>query len=85
MSNVKTAISIQKELFEQADSLASEMRISRSQLFALALEDFLRRHQNQKLLREINAAYDIDAPEESEREAERSMRRHQRRIMEGEW
>ena len=61
------------------------MQISRSQLFALALEDFLRHHQNQKLLREINAAYDSDEPDEAERAAERSMRRHQRRIVEGEW
>ena len=85
MSNVKTAISLQKDLFEQAEALAGEMRISRSQLYALALADYLRHHENQQLLREINAAYDVDAPDDSERAADRAMRRRQRRIVEGEW
>ncbi len=84
MANVKTAISLQKELFEQAEALAHEMQISRSQLFALALEDFLREQQNRRLLRELNAAY-ADDPDASERNVERVMRRHQRRVVEGEW
>ena len=85
MSNVKTAISLQKDLFERAEALAGELRISRSQLFALALADYLRHHENQKLLREINAAYEVDSPDDSERRVGRAMRRQQRRIVEGEW
>jgi antitoxin MazE6 len=83
MSNVKTAISLQKALFEQVEALAHEMNISRSHLFALALEDFIRRHQNRQLLDQINAAYD-DAPDAGERELQRAMRRSHRRIVEGE-
>jgi metal-responsive CopG/Arc/MetJ family transcriptional regulator len=84
MGNVKTAISIQERLFEQADALAREMNISRSRLFVLALQEFIQRYQNQKLLDEINSAYqgELD-PGEAIRL--HSMRRRQRQLVEGEW
>ena len=53
MENVKTAVSIQKSLFEQAKDLARKMKVSRSRLFVLALEDYIRRQQNQELLVQI--------------------------------
>ena len=84
MAHVKTAVSLRKDLFEQVEALASEMKISRSRLFALALEEFLRRHQNQQLLEQINAAYD-EAPDSSEQALRRRMRRQHRQIVEGEW
>jgi antitoxin MazE6 len=84
MSNVKTAISLQKTLFEQVEALAREMNVSRSHLFSLALEDFVRHHQNRQLLEQLNAAYD-DAPDATERALQRTMRRQQRRMVEGEW
>jgi metal-responsive CopG/Arc/MetJ family transcriptional regulator len=43
MENVKTAVSIRKSLFEQAENLARKMKVPRSRLFALALEDYIRR------------------------------------------
>ena len=84
MANVKTAVSLQKSLFEQADTLANEMKISRSRLFALALEDFIRRSQNQKLLEQINAAYE-DTSDPEEFTLRHRMRHQHRRIVEGEW
>lgn len=57
MTIVKTAISIQKNLFQKAEETAKKMKISRSRLFALAVEDFIRRYQNKLLLEEINLAY----------------------------
>jgi metal-responsive CopG/Arc/MetJ family transcriptional regulator len=84
MANVKTAVSLQKSLFEQVEALAGEMKISRSRVFALALEDFVRRHQNRQLLERINAAY-ADTPDPAEDALRRRMRRHHRRIVEGEW
>ena len=50
MQTVKTAISIQENLFEQAEALAQQMNISRSRLFVLALEDYIRRQQDRELL-----------------------------------
>lgn len=84
MANVKTAVSIDKSLFEQAESIAREMKISRSSLFALALQDFIRHHQNEELLRRINEAYE-DLPDADEQERARKMRRQQRRVVEGQW
>ncbi len=84
MRNVKTAISIQKSLFEQAEDLARQMKISRSRLFVLALEDYIRRQQNRELLAQINAAY-ADEPDSLERTLRHEVRRTHRRIVEGEW
>ncbi len=84
MATTKTAISIQTSLIEQADELARQMNISRSRLFARAIEDFVQHYQNRELLEKINAAYEeISDPAEEERL--RRMRRGQRRIVEGEW
>ena len=84
MANVKTAISIQQPLFEQAEALARELHISRSRLFALAVEDFMQRYENQRLLERINDVYaDTTTPEEQA--LLRRMRRQQRQMVEGEW
>jgi metal-responsive CopG/Arc/MetJ family transcriptional regulator len=56
MATVKTAISLEDSLFKEVEALAKKMKVSRSRLFALALEEFLRRHQNQQLLEQLNAA-----------------------------
>jgi metal-responsive CopG/Arc/MetJ family transcriptional regulator len=82
--NVKTAISLRRSLFEQAETLAQELHVSRSRLFVLALEDFIHRHESQQLLEKINAAYE-DVPTPSEEAVQRRMRRHHKRIVEGEW
>ena len=84
MQNVKTAISIQKPLFKQAETLARKMKISRSRLFGLALEEYLRRHENQELLAALNAAY-ADEPTPEEKEFRRRVRRSDRRLLEGKW
>ncbi len=41
---MKTAISLPDELFEQAEHLAGRLKVSRSELYAKALQDFVRRH-----------------------------------------
>lgn len=84
MANVKTAISLQKALFDQIDSLAREMKVSRSKLFVLALEDYLRRSQNRQLLESINQAY-ADSPDATELKQLRKMRRQHRKVVEGTW
>jgi metal-responsive CopG/Arc/MetJ family transcriptional regulator len=84
MANVKTAVSLQKSLFEQAEALAEELHISRSRLFSLALEDFIRRSHNQHLLEKLNAAYQ-DVTDTKESTLRRRMRRQHRRLLEGEW
>jgi hypothetical protein len=41
---MKTAISLPDEVFEEAERLAARLKVSRSELYAKALEDFVRRH-----------------------------------------
>ena len=65
MANVKTAISLQQSLFEQVDALAQELEISRSRLFVLVVEIFIRRYQSRQLLEAINEAY-ADLPDPGE-------------------
>ena len=84
MANIKTAISLQKSLFEQVETLAREMKVSRSRLFVLALEDYLRRYQNLQLLERINQAFS-DAPDAAEQKRLRKIRRQHRKVVEGTW
>lgn len=84
MANVKTAISLQQPLFEQVDALARELQISRSRLFVLAVEAFIQRYQNRKLLEAINAAYD-DLPDPEEQSLRHKMRQRHRQMVEGQW
>jgi metal-responsive CopG/Arc/MetJ family transcriptional regulator len=83
-STVKTAVSIQKSLFEQAETLAHKLNISRSHLFGLAIETFVQKHQNKMLLDEINQAY-ADEPDPDEKVRLSKMRRQQRKLVEHEW
>jgi metal-responsive CopG/Arc/MetJ family transcriptional regulator len=83
-TTIKTAISIQKSLFDQAESLARQLNISRSHLFGIALESYIENHQNQLLLDEINRAYE-DQPDADESARLSKMRQQQRKLVEGEW
>lgn len=48
-----------------ADALASQLRITRSQLYSKALADFIERYENEKLTEELNQAYaDVDQEED---------------------
>ncbi len=84
MTTVKTAISIQKDLFDQVNELAEELQMPRSQLFVLAVEEFIKRHENRKILEALNAAYS-DAPDPSEEALHEGMRRKHRQLVEEEW
>jgi metal-responsive CopG/Arc/MetJ family transcriptional regulator len=61
MPTVKTAISIEKPIFDKMDILSKNLNISRSRLFAMAAEEFIERHKNLELLQLLNQAYE-DAP-----------------------
>jgi len=84
MESIKTAISIDKSLFAQANALARKLKVSRSRLFVLALKDFIQEQENRELLEKINAVY-ADEPDESEKELRRKMRQSYRRLIEGQW
>lgn len=84
MPQIKTAVSLEKSIFEQIDALAHKMKVSRSRLFAIALEDFLRHHENEQLLQDINRAYQNE-PDQTRQTQRQGMRRLHRKVVEGEW
>lgn len=84
MKAIKTAISIEKDLFDQAEKMARSMKVSRSKIFVIALQDFIEHQKNKDLLARINAAY-ADEPDKTEQILRRKSRRQHRRIVEGEW
>jgi predicted transcriptional regulator len=55
MPNVKAAISLDEELFQQAEDLASRMNVTRSGLYSRALSEFVARKRREELLAHINA------------------------------
>lgn len=83
-ATIKTAISIQKTLFDQAEAVAQQLNISRSHLFGIALENFIKSYHSQALLNEINRAYE-DWPDPIEQERLTKMKRSHRKLVEGEW
>ncbi len=80
MGSVKTAISVDEDLFARANAVAREQGISRSEVFARALDEYLRRIENKKLLDQINAALAGDDQVE-ELDISRRMRRHFRKVL----
>lgn len=61
---MKTAISIPDEIFEELDRIAREQHYSRSELFTIAVKEYLERLKSRKLLDALNEAY--QGPESSE-------------------
>lgn len=84
MGNIKTAISIKKPLFDQVDALADELDMSRSGLFALAVQEFILRHKNQKMLQDLNDAYD-DIPDSREKNLMSHMRSQHYQMVKDQW
>jgi len=84
MHAIKTAISMEKNLFDQAQDIARTMKVSRSRLFVIALQDFIEHRNNKEMLASINAAY-ADEPDASEETLRVKSRRQHRRIVEGQW
>lgn len=68
MAHVKTAISLDEGLFREAEEWAGKLGVSRSQLFARAVEEYVRERENEELLRRLNEAH-ADGPDEEDEEA----------------
>lgn len=54
---MKTAISIPDEIFEAADALAARRGISRSELYARAVSDWVERHRDDRVTERLDAVY----------------------------
>ena len=58
---MKTAISIPDAVFEAADQLAARIGMSRSELYARAVAEFMARHRAAGVRERMDAVYEIHA------------------------
>ena len=62
---MKTAICLYSNLLKEADQTARALGLSRSRLFSLALENYLRHRRQEQILNQLNQAYS-DEPNRAE-------------------
>jgi len=85
MTTIKTAVSIEENLFNQADELAGELNVSRSRLVSMALERLIRDHQTKMIVEKLSEVY-ADGLTEEERQTMAGMRRLQANLLvDDEW
>jgi hypothetical protein len=82
---VKTAISLDRTLFEEAEAMAATLKVSRSQLYGLALREYLRQQANRAKLRQLNRVYGDAPPAAAGPSLVRTHQRTHRRLVEGTW
>ncbi len=63
---VKTAISLPDDLFQRAEAVADRNGIARSQLYALALAEYLDRHSDDWVTAALDSIYTAPSPVERE-------------------
>jgi len=85
MPGVKMAISLDEELLKKVNRLSNDLHISRSKVFTLAVQDYLKKQENQSLLAQLNEAYE-DSPSEEEKGISKSMRiKHNKMVEQETW
>ncbi|WGV27827.1 ribbon-helix-helix domain-containing protein [Halotia branconii] len=60
---MKTAISLPDLVFEEAEALARELGISRSELYTKALKIYLRKYNRNQILNKLNQVYSQESSE----------------------
>ena len=61
MAVLKTAISLDADLFRRAEMMARARKISRSQFVAEALEKYIAHQEDEKMLTQLNLVYEGQA------------------------
>jgi len=81
---MKTAISIDDGLLQEADQTARLMGLSRSRLFSLAVGDFLQRQRREQMLLRLNEVY-ANGVEPAEKRLLRGIKAKVRRTVKDRW
>jgi metal-responsive CopG/Arc/MetJ family transcriptional regulator len=67
------------------DRLSNNLHVSRSKVFTLAVQDYLKKQENKSLLAQLNEAYG-DFPHEEESDISKAMRiKHHKIIEQDSW
>jgi metal-responsive CopG/Arc/MetJ family transcriptional regulator len=81
---MKTAISLEDNLLREADQTARRMGLSRSRLFSLALQDYLRNRRQEAMVERLNQVYGA-TPDLEEKDAARKIKAKFRRTVRERW
>jgi hypothetical protein len=54
---MKVALSIPDDLFESGETLGKRLGVSRSRLYAVALAEYIAKHQTRKVTAQLDAVY----------------------------
>ncbi len=84
MPLVKTAISLNEDLFKKANKLSAEMEISRSRLFQFAIESYIRQYENKQILTNLNEVYSGELTAE-EKKLQKSMKDYHKKMIKDKW
>ncbi|NEP37045.1 MULTISPECIES: CopG family transcriptional regulator [unclassified Moorena] len=60
---MKTEISLPDSVFEEAEALAQQMGLSRSELYLKALKAYLKRYNRDQILQKLNEVYSKESSE----------------------
>ncbi len=60
---MKTAISLPDPVFEEAEALAKQLGLSRSELYTKALKAYLQKYNRDRILHELNQVYAEESSE----------------------
>jgi metal-responsive CopG/Arc/MetJ family transcriptional regulator len=60
---MKTAISLPDPVFEEAESLARQLGVSRSELYTKALKAYLQKYNQDQILNKLNLIYSEESSE----------------------
>ncbi len=77
---MKTAISLPNEMFKEIEEITKECDCSRSQVFAMAVREFLERRKSKKLLEGLNDAYGEREGSEETRARRQAKAYHAKRV-----
>jgi len=84
MTNIKTAVSIERELFKKAEEAAARMNISRSSFFQMALENYIGYLENLNIFNKLNNVYS-DKVSEQQKDTQQIMKSYHTRHLEDTW
>ena len=82
---MKTAISIPDDLFKTVEELAEELHLSRSQVFADAVKEYIEKQRNKQILDAINKAYASPETKQEAKTRRLSVARHARLLKAERW
>jgi metal-responsive CopG/Arc/MetJ family transcriptional regulator len=84
MTIIKTAVSLERELFIKAEEAAEKLNISRSRFFQLALENYIRQYENLSIFNKLNDLYS-DKISEPEQVFQKQMKIYNKKHLEDKW